>query len=85
MASKETTSTVEDLRLSVASVADDLLESYQQMHVPMRRYMLVILLPATGFLLLTVVGALLINAPTFVRVPVPLLGLLLFGAALFYP
>ncbi|WP_299266881.1 archaellar assembly protein FlaJ [Halorientalis sp.] len=85
MASKETTSTVEDLRLSVASVADDLLESYQQMHVPMRRYMLVILLPATGFMLLTVVGALLINAPTFVRVPVPLLGLLLFGAALFYP
>ncbi|MFB6083628.1 MAG: archaellar assembly protein FlaJ [Halorientalis sp.] len=85
MASKEPTSTVDELKLSVAHLVDDLLDSYQRMHVPMRRYALTILLPATAFFLVTVVGALLIEAPMFVRVPVPLLGLLSFAAALFYP
>ncbi|WP_336001668.1 archaellar assembly protein FlaJ [Halorientalis halophila] len=85
MASKEPTSTAQELKLSLASFVDDLLESYQRMPFPMRRYALVILLPATGFLLVTLVGALLIDAPLFIRGPIPMLGLLLFGAALLFP
>jgi flagellar protein FlaJ len=51
----------------------------------MRRYVFFILLPAAGFFVLTVGVALVLDIPLSIRAPIPLLGLLAFGAAVFYP
>jgi flagellar protein FlaJ len=82
MATEETDSTLE---LTASGVAEDLLESYRQMHIPMGRYVTFILLPSLGFLLLTTVAALLLDLPLMIKLPIPLLGLLAFVSAVFYP
>jgi flagellar protein FlaJ len=72
-------------KVSIGRIIDDLLDSYQRMRVPIRRYVLLILLPSAGFFLFTVVFALLVDLPLFIKGPVPLLGILALGTALFYP
>jgi len=62
----------------------DLFDAYDQIDIPKRRYVLYVLAPATGFFLLSFAG-LALPLPPFVRAPIPLLGLLIFGAALVYP
>ncbi|MFC6723804.1 archaellar assembly protein FlaJ [Halobium palmae] len=68
--------------LQFASV---LAESYDKIGISKRRYVSVILVPSALFFLLTVAVAAVVDQPLYIRLPIPLLGLLLFGAALLYP
>ncbi|WP_277554515.1 archaellar assembly protein FlaJ [Halobaculum limi] len=70
---------------SASELVADLLESYDALEMSKRKYVGYILLPASLFLLLTLVGAVLLPLPLTVRLPIPLLGALVFGAAIFYP
>ncbi|MFB6178928.1 MAG: archaellar assembly protein FlaJ [Halorientalis sp.] len=86
MASQESDATTGQIREAVDGLLSDLLDSYQRMNMPMGRYVLFILLPSIGFFALTIVGALLLSfLPFMIRAPIPLLGLLAFGTAVFYP
>jgi flagellar protein FlaJ len=62
-----------------------LLEAYDKLEMSKRRYVGLILLPAAAFLVATVGAALVLDLPLFVRAPIPLLGTLLFAAAVIYP
>jgi flagellar protein FlaJ len=85
MASEESSVTGNELDLSISGLADDLLDSYQRMAIPMRRYVLAILVPSFVFFLVTIAVAVFVDLPFMIKAPVPLLGLLAFGTALFYP
>ncbi|MFB6127334.1 MAG: archaellar assembly protein FlaJ [Halolamina sp.] len=61
-----------------------LTDAYDEMEISKRRYVLYVLLPAAGFFVLSL-GGLALPLPVFVRAPVPLLGVLVFGAAVAYP
>ncbi|ACV11144.1 type II secretion system protein [Halorhabdus utahensis DSM 12940] len=80
MASEEAT-----LDLTISGTIASLLESYRRMGIPIQRYLFGILLPAFVFFLATLGVALLVNLPLGIKLPFPLLGLLLLGAAVFYP
>ncbi|MFB6128415.1 MAG: archaellar assembly protein FlaJ [Halorhabdus sp.] len=80
MASEEAT-----LDLTISGTIASLLDSYRRMGIPIRRYLLGILLPAGLFFLVTIGIAILAPLPLMIKVPFPLLGLLLFGAGVFYP
>jgi flagellar protein FlaJ len=82
MATEESEST---LGLTVSETIQGLLESYRRMHMPMGQYVTFILIPSVAFFLLTLVAALLLELPMTIRAPIPLLGLVAFGAAVFYP
>jgi flagellar protein FlaJ len=71
--------------LTVSETVEGLLESYRRMEMPMGRYVTVILIPSAGFFLLASIAAVLLDLPLLIRLPIPLLGLLVFGASLFYP
>lgn len=60
-------------------------DAYEQMPMPIERYLLVVLAPATAFFLATVVIVIFVELPALIAVPLPLLGLLGFAAALLYP
>ncbi|MFB6164132.1 MAG: archaellar assembly protein FlaJ [Haloarculaceae archaeon] len=77
--------TTQRVKVSISRLLDDLLDSYQRMHVPLRRYVLVILLPSAGFFVLTILAALLVDLPLMIKAPIPLLGMLAFATALLYP
>ncbi|MFD1587967.1 archaellar assembly protein FlaJ [Halorientalis brevis] len=86
MASQESDATAGQMRDAVGDFFSDLFESYHRMHMPIRRYVFLILLPSIGFLVFTIVGFLLLGfLPLMVRVPIPLLGVLGFATAVFYP
>jgi len=85
MASEGSSATTTDVKLSIGRLLDDLLDSYRRMHIPMRRYLLFILLPAAGFFVLTVGVALVVDLPLTIRGPIPLLGGLALLTAAFYP
>src|SRR6056297_1217564 len=72
--------------LTISENIKSLIESYQRMSMPMGQYVTFILVPALAFLLVSIVlPFFLAGQPIFVRVPIPLLGLLAFGSAVFYP
>jgi len=73
------------LDLTVSETIQGLLDSYRRMHMPMGQYVSFILIPSAGFLVLSIVAALLLDLPLTIRAPIPLLGVLAFGAAVFYP
>ncbi|MFC7132899.1 MULTISPECIES: archaellar assembly protein FlaJ [Salinibaculum] len=73
------------LDLTVSQTVQGLVDSYRRMHMPMGQYVSFILIPSFGFLLLSLLAALLLDLPLMIRLPIPLLGLLAFGAAVFYP
>jgi Archaeal flagella assembly protein J len=70
---------------TLLSFLAELLASYDQLEMSRRRYLLTILLPAFGFFILTIVGTVLLTVPLLVRLPLPLLGLLIVAAAVVYP
>ncbi|QLG28456.1 archaellar assembly protein FlaJ [Halorarum halophilum] len=70
---------------SLSELASELLDSYDELEMPKRQYVGYVLLPALAFFLLTLAGAVLLPFSLSVRVPVPLLGLLVLGAAVGYP
>ncbi|MFC4360158.1 archaellar assembly protein FlaJ [Halobium salinum] len=66
--------------------AETVLESFDKIDISKRRYVGAILLPSFVFFLLTAAVAVVAESlPTFVRLPIPMLGLLLLSAAVFYP
>jgi len=74
------------LDLTISENLQSLVESYQRMQMPMGQYVTFILIPSLGFLLISlVVPFLLTGQPMLVRAPIPLLGILAFFSALFYP
>ncbi|MEM4782440.1 MAG: flagellar assembly protein FlaJ, partial [Halalkalicoccus sp.] len=70
---------------SLTSVGNDVARSYRYMSMPIERYALFVLLPAGITFLLSIVAALFLPHPLFVRLPIPFLGLLALGTALVYP
>jgi flagellar protein FlaJ len=72
--------------LTISENIKSLIESYQRMSMPMGQYVTFILVPALAFLLVSIILPIFLSGqPIFVRVPIPLLGLLAFGSAVFYP
>jgi flagellar protein FlaJ len=70
---------------TLLSFIAELLASYDQLEMSRKRYMLTILLPAFGFLLLSIAAAILLTIPILIRVPIPILGLVIVAAAVVYP
>ncbi|TQQ81029.1 archaellar assembly protein FlaJ [Halonotius terrestris] len=70
---------------TVLSFVAELLASYDKLDMSRRRYMLLIFLPSFAFFLATIGAAVVIDLPIFVRLPIPLLGLLVWATALVYP
>jgi flagellar protein FlaJ len=73
------------LNLTISETVQSLLESYRRMTMPMSQYIYFILVPSLAFFLVSIVVAVLLDLPMIIRAPIPLLGVLAFGAALFYP
>ncbi len=71
--------------LSLSRTLAGLLDSYRKLDIPLQRYLLTILLPATVFFFGSLIATLLLDLPLFIRAPIPLLGLLVFGTAVFFP
>ncbi|EJN60297.1 archaellar assembly protein FlaJ [Halogranum rubrum] len=65
--------------------ASDLLDSYDQLDISKRTYVFAILVPSLVFFALTIVVAVVVDLPLVVRLPIPVLGLLIFAAATVYP
>ncbi len=63
----------------------DLIAAYQHQTISTRRYLLIAILPATIFFLVTAVLAFYASFPLIVRVMLPMLGVLLLAAAIGYP
>jgi flagellar protein FlaJ len=72
--------------LTISENLQSLVESYQRMGMPMGQYLTFILIPSIGFLVVSLaIPFLLAGQPLLVRAPIPLLGVLAFVSALFYP
>ncbi len=63
----------------------EVLASYDELEMSRKRYLLAVLAPAFVLFLATIAGAVLLTVPIIIRLPLPMLGLLLFGAAVIYP
>jgi flagellar protein FlaJ len=62
-----------------------LLEAYDRMDVSVGRYLLLAVTPAALVFVLALLGGLVLPLPLLVRLPIPLLGALIFGAVVVYP
>ena len=72
--------------LTISENIKSLIESYQRMQMPMGQYITFILVPALAFFFVSIaLPFFLASQPMVVRVPIPLLGLLAFLSAVFYP
>ncbi len=71
--------------LTISETVESLVEAYGKMHVPLERYLFLILLPSGVFFVLSVLAALFLDLALMIRVPIPLLGFLALAAAVFYP
>ncbi|MFW6383905.1 MAG: archaellar assembly protein FlaJ [Halodesulfurarchaeum sp.] len=63
----------------------DLRDAYRQMQIPLSRYVGGIVLPGLAFFVVTIVAAILLEMPLWVRLPIPALGFLMAVAAVLYP
>jgi flagellar protein FlaJ len=71
--------------IDLGEFVDSVLESYRAMPMPTFNYVVLVVVPSVLFFLATVVTAFVFDLPTFLLVPVPMLGLLGLTAAVFYP
>ncbi len=62
-----------------------IVDAYDEMEMPVRRYLLLIVLPASMLFAATTAAAVLAPLPVVVRIPLPALGILGLFAALVYP
>ncbi|MFB6112533.1 MAG: archaellar assembly protein FlaJ [Halodesulfurarchaeum sp.] len=69
----------------VSSVAASILTAYEDMNMPVSRYFLLIILPAALFFVGSVIVAVMVELPAMIRLPIPLLGILMIGSAILYP
>ena len=71
--------------VELGAFTGELVEAYRKMPMGIRRYVLTVLAPAIALFLVMALAAVLAPIPLLVRIPVFLLGGLLFVAALLYP
>ena len=64
---------------------DSVVESYHAMPMPTFKYVVFAVLPSVLFFLATVATVVVFSLPTFLLVPIPMLGLLALVAAVLYP
>ncbi|MDJ1432166.1 archaellar assembly protein FlaJ [Halostagnicola sp. A-GB9-2] len=76
---------IADNTAAAANVSGSIIRSYEEMELPAKYYVLGVLVPAFLFFLGTFVVAFLLDIFLFVRLLVPVLGLLVFATALGYP
>ncbi|WP_248516428.1 archaellar assembly protein FlaJ [Salinarchaeum laminariae] len=70
-----------NLLLGARAIAD----SYDEMEMPMERYLLLVIAPAASFFIFTLVATLQVPLPLVLRLPIPALGFLGVVAAVIYP
>ena len=70
--------------LTVSETFSTLADAYEKMPMPIGRYLSLIVVPSVVFFLASVVVVLLVPLPLLIGLPVPLLGLLVFGTAAIY-
>lgn len=75
--------TIEDVNIS--SVLQSIFNAYRAMDMPVRRYLLFIIIPSSIFFSATVVMAVRLDLPLMLRIPFPLLGLLIMATSVLYP
>jgi flagellar protein FlaJ len=71
--------------LTISENVASIIDSYRRMPMPMGQYVSFILVPAVAFFFITIAVAVFVQLPLSVRLPVPLLGMLMFFTAVFYP
>jgi len=70
---------------TLTTLVSELLDSYEEIDIPKRQYVTYVLLPSLLFFAGSVAGAVVLPLDPLIRVPIPALGLLVFGSALAYP
>jgi flagellar protein FlaJ len=80
--SAESATDVKDL---LASFASSTIDSYQQMEIPVSRYLGLVVVPSSLFFVCTLVVYVVTDFPLLVALPIPLLGLLALVVAVIYP
>ena len=73
------------LDLTISAALNGLVDSYKRMPMPMERYASVVLVPSVVFFFVSIGVAVLLDLPLMIRGPIPLLGFLALGSAVFYP
>jgi flagellar protein FlaJ len=68
-----------------ADLLGSIINAYEEMEMPARRYVLAVLLPTSLLFLITVVAAVAVETLLLVRLLLPLFGLLILGAGVAYP
>ena len=71
--------------ITVQGAFQSIIEAYSEMDMPIPRYLLLVVFPAIAMFGISIVFALTLDLPAAVRLPIPLLGLLMFGSAVLYP
>ena len=70
---------------SLLAFVSDVLASYSRLDMSRRRYMLLIFLPTFSVFLLSIAAAIVLQIPVTAKIPIPLLGLLVWVTGLLYP
>ena len=70
---------------SLLAFVSDVLASYGRLDMSRRRYMLLIFLPTFSVFLLSIAAAIVLQIPVTAKIPIPLLGLLVWVTGLLYP
>ena len=70
---------------SLLAFVSDVLASYSRLDMSRRRYMLLIFLPTFSVFLLSIAAAIVLEIPVTAKIPIPLLGLLVWVTGLLYP
>ena len=68
-----------------ADLLGSIINAYEEMEMPARRYVLAVLLPTSLLFLITVVAAVAVETLLLGRLLLPLFGLLILGAGVAYP
>ncbi|RJX42218.1 flagellar assembly protein FlaJ [Halonotius aquaticus] len=70
---------------SLLAFVSDVLASYSRLDMSRRRYMVLIFLPTFSVFLLSIAAAIVLEIPVTAKIPIPLLGLLVWVTGLLYP
>ncbi len=74
-----------DAKQLLSSAASSTVEAYQQMEMPMFRYIGLVVVPSAVFFLVSIAVVLTVHLPFMIALPIPLLGVLGLGTAVIYP
>lgn len=74
-----------DAKQLLSSAASSTIEAYQQMEIPMFRYIGLVIVPAAVFFVISLTIVFAVHLPALVALPIPLLGILGLTTAVIYP